>query len=61
MYYGNKVIYQIYPKSFNDSNHDGIGDINGIIEKLDYIQDLGCNAIWINPCFLFGLCNVCNA
>lgn len=39
------------PKSFNDTNGDGIGDFNGIIEKLDYIKELGCNAIWINPCF----------
>ena len=45
------VFYEIYPQSFYDSNGDGIGDINGIIEKLDYIKDLGCNAIWINPCF----------
>ena len=57
----NAVFYEIYPQSFRDTNADGIGDINGIIEKLDYIQDLGCNAIWINPCFLFGLCRVCNA
>ena len=47
----NTVFYEIYPQSFRDTNADGIGDINGIIEKLDYIQDLGCNAIWINPCF----------
>ena len=45
------VIYQIYPRSFNDSNNDGIGDINGIIEKLDYLKDLGINAIWICPCY----------
>ena len=45
------IFYEIYPQSFNDTNADGIGDINGIIEKLDYIQELGCNAIWINPCF----------
>ncbi|MBR4457276.1 MAG: glycosylase [Solobacterium sp.] len=45
------VFYEIYPQSFRDSNGDGIGDINGIIEKLDYIRSLGCNAIWINPCF----------
>ena len=37
------VVYQIYPKSFNDSNGDGIGDINGIIEKLDYLKELGVN------------------
>ena len=48
----NAVFYEIYPQSFNDTNGDGIGDINGITEKLDYISELGCNAIWINPCFL---------
>ena len=47
----NKVAYQIYPKSFYDSNGDGIGDIPGIISKLDYVKSLGCNALWINPCF----------
>ncbi len=47
----NAVFYQIYPQSFKDSNGDGIGDLPGIIEKLDYIRELGCNAIWINPCF----------
>ena len=45
------VIYQIYPRSFMDSNHDGIGDLNGIIEKLDYLQSLGVNAIWLCPCY----------
>ena len=45
------VFYEIYPQSFCDSNGDGIGDINGIISKLDYIQDLGCNALWLNPCY----------
>ncbi len=45
------VFYEIYPQSFYDSNADGIGDINGITEKLDYIKDLGCNALWLNPCF----------
>ena len=43
--------YEIYPQSFKDSNGDGIGDFNGIIEKLDYIKELGCNGIWMNPCF----------
>ena len=47
----NAVFYEIYPQSFNDTNADGIGDFQGIIEKLDYIKELGCNAIWINPCF----------
>lgn len=45
------VFYEIYPQSFKDTNSDGIGDIQGIIEKLDYIKSLGCNALWINPCF----------
>jgi len=45
------VFYEIYPQSFYDTNSDGIGDIPGIIRKLDYIQSLGCNAIWVNPCF----------
>ncbi|MBQ8074431.1 MAG: glycosylase, partial [Oscillospiraceae bacterium] len=45
------VFYEIYPQSFYDSNGDGIGDINGIRQKLDYIKALGCNALWINPCF----------
>lgn len=45
------LFYEIYPQSFKDTNSDGIGDFNGIIEKLDYIKSLGCNAIWMNPCF----------
>jgi maltose alpha-D-glucosyltransferase/alpha-amylase len=45
------VFYEIYPQSFYDTNGDGIGDIQGIIEKLDYIRNLGCNALWLNPCF----------
>jgi maltose alpha-D-glucosyltransferase/alpha-amylase len=44
-------IYQIYPQSFQDSNGDGIGDFQGIIQRLDYIEDLGINTIWLNPCF----------
>lgn len=43
------VIYQIYPRSFYDSNGDGIGDLNGITEKLDYLKDLGVTAIWCSP------------
>ena len=45
------VFYEIYPQSFYDTNGDGIGDFPGIIAKLDYIKDLGCNALWINPCY----------
>ena len=45
------VFYEIYPQSFQDSNDDGIGDLQGIISRLDYVVDLGCNALWINPCF----------
>ena len=45
------VIYEIYPRSFNDSNADGIGDLQGIVERLDYVADLGVDAIWIAPFF----------
>ena len=45
------VIYQVYPRSFKDSNGDGIGDLNGITEKLDYLQRLGVNVIWLSPHF----------
>lgn len=48
----NAVFYEIYPQSFQDTNGDGIGDFQGIIRRLDYIRELGCNAIWLNPCFL---------
>ena len=47
----NAVFYQIYPQTFYDSNGDGIGDLNGIIEKLDYVQSLGVDGFWINPFF----------
>ncbi|MGB8320865.1 MAG: alpha-amylase family glycosyl hydrolase, partial [Ignavibacteriaceae bacterium] len=47
----NAVFYQIYPQTFYDSNGDGIGDLNGIIQKLDYVKSLGVDAIWINPFF----------
>ncbi|WP_252243265.1 MULTISPECIES: alpha-glucosidase [unclassified Clostridium] len=46
-----KVAYQIYPKSFNDSNGDGIGDLRGIINKLDYLKELGVDIIWISPVY----------
>src|SRR5438270_10873249 len=45
------VIYEIYPRSFQDSNGDGIGDLNGITERLDYLQALGVDAIWISPMY----------
>ena len=45
------VVYQIYPRSFMDSNGDGIGDLNGITSKLSYLQELGINAIWMCPCY----------
>src|SRR5437660_11968523 len=45
------VFYEIYPRSFADSNNDGMGDINGITSKLDYLHELGIDAIWITPCF----------
>ena len=45
------IIYQIYPRSFKDSNNDGIGDIKGIIEKLDYLKELGINCVWLSPVY----------
>jgi alpha-glucosidase len=45
------VIYEIYPRSFQDSNGDGVGDLNGITERLDYLQELGVDAIWISPMY----------
>ena len=51
MWWRGAVIYQIYPRSFYDANQDGIGDIPGIIKKLDYIASLGVDAIWISSFF----------
>ena len=45
------VVYQVYPRSFCDSNGDGIGDINGITSKLDYLKELGINVIWLSPVY----------
>ena len=47
----NAVIYQVYPRSFFDSNGDGVGDIQGIIQKLDYLENLGIDAIWLSPVY----------
>ncbi len=49
--YRNWIVYQIYPKSFADSNGDGVGDLKGIISKLDYLKSLSVDAIWLSPCF----------
>lgn len=48
----NKVVYQIYPKSFRDTNGDGFGDISGVIEKLDYLAELGADYLWLTPFFV---------
>ena len=45
------VIYQIYPRSFADSNNDGVGDLAGIIDRLEYVASLGVDAIWLSPFF----------
>jgi pullulanase/glycogen debranching enzyme len=50
-WYDHAVIYEIYPRSFQDSNGDGIGDLNGITARLDYLKQLGIDAIWITPFF----------
>ena len=49
MWWNQAVFYEIYIRSFQNSNDDGIGDLNGITSRLDYLQDLGVNAIWITP------------
>ena len=46
------TVYQIYPKSFCDTNKDGLGDLRGVIEKLDYIKELGVDYIWLTPFFV---------
>ena len=51
-WYTDAVVYQIYPFSFMDGNNDGMGDLPGIISKLDYIKDLGATAIWFSPLYL---------
>ena len=48
---GDKVVYQIYPKSFRDSDGDGIGDLRGVTEKLDYLEELGVDYLWLTPFF----------
>ncbi|MCI9594743.1 MAG: alpha,alpha-phosphotrehalase [Lachnospiraceae bacterium] len=49
--FGNKVVYQVYPKSFMDANGDGVGDLKGITGRLDYLKDLGIDYLWITPVF----------
>ena len=51
-WWNKKIAYQIYPKSFNDSNGDGIGDLQGIISKLDYLKDLGVDIVWLSPIYV---------
>lgn len=50
--FNHKTVYQIYPKSFCDKNGDGFGDIRGVIEKLDYLQELGVDYLWLTPFFI---------
>ena len=50
-WYKDKVFYQIWPRSFKDGNGDGMGDLFGVYEKLDYIKSLGCDGIWFSPLY----------
>ena len=50
-WFQDSVVYQIYPQSFQDSNHDGVGDLNGITQRLDYLQKLGVDVLWLNPIY----------
>ncbi|MDR3345464.1 MAG: hypothetical protein LBT21_07765, partial [Oscillospiraceae bacterium] len=50
-WYKDLVFYQIWPRSFRDGDGDGIGDLTGVLEKLEYIRSLGCNAIWFSPLY----------
>ena len=45
------IVYQLYPRSFKDSDGDGVGDLKGIVSKLDYIKSLGIDVVWLNPIF----------
>ena len=47
----NSIVYQVYPKSFKDSDGDGVGDLRGVIEKLDYLESLGIDYLWLTPVF----------
>ena len=50
-WYKDKVFYQIWPRSFKDGDGDGVGDLYGVLEKLDYIKSLGCDGIWFSPLY----------
>ena len=50
-WYKDMVFYQIWPRSFKDGNGDGMGDLYGVLEKLDYIKSLGCDGIWFSPIY----------
>lgn len=51
-WFNKAIIYQVYPKSFNDTNNDGVGDIKGIIDKIGYLKSLGINTVWLNPIYI---------
>ena len=51
LWWKHAVIYEIYPRSFQDTNGDGIGDLNGIVKRLGYLENLGANAIWLTPIY----------
>ncbi len=51
LWWQKEIVYQIYPRSFKDNSGDGVGDLAGILEKLDYIENLGIKVIWLSPIF----------
>ena len=51
-WWANAVVYQIYPRSFQDSNGDGVGDLKGITSRLDYLADLGVDVVWLSPVYI---------
>ena len=57
-WWSHAVFYQVYPRSFRDSNGDGVGDLDGVTAELDYLHALGVDAIWLNPVMVLSLIHI---